>query len=392
MEIKQHERKVLEQRISKPGQIGVIGTIILADGRKFRDVPLSYEAESKTLKLSDSTLSVVQEKYGVSISSDEIAQIDFSDSEEDVFQPSILQIETTTRCNLHCIFCVGRTFEQERMPFPDFEKILNRFSYQLQEIILQGEGEPFLYEDIFRMIAMAKAKARRVSSISNGHLLDRVGGRIIDSGLDELGFSLESIKPEKFSSLRVGGNFAKFDRNVRDFHTIKSGSRLQTILYVSVLRDTIAELERILEWAESVGFDSVKMQPLQSKLSYLPRYSLPLLQNAISHEELTQVMAQFRDRFGETLLKGFFEKKGRRDLVCSMIWEWLYVLVNGDVTPCCFIKQNRQEDFGNLMKQPLDEVLQSKELRAFREKLFSGLIPIDCSGCNLSEPDPMNWK
>lgn len=392
MEIEQHEQKILEQRVNKPGQIGVIGTVVLADGTIFPDVPLAYETENKMLKLSDGSLLFIREKYGVPVSSDDVAQINFPDPKEDIFQPSILQIETTTRCNLHCVFCVGRTFEQERMSLPDFEKILDKFSYQLQEIILQGEGEPFLYEDIFRMIAMAKVKARRVSSISNGHLLDRVGGKIIDSGLDELGFSLESIDPEKFSSLRVGGNFAKFDRNVRDFHRMKSGSGLQTILYVSVLRDTIAELERILEWAESVGFDSVKIQPLQSKLSYLPRYSLPLLQNAISHEELTQVMAQFRDRFGETLLKGFFEKKGRRDLVCSMIREWLYILVNGDVTPCCFIKQNRQDDFGNLIEQPLDEVLQSEHFRAFRENLFSGLIPVDCSGCNLSEPDPTHWQ
>lgn len=104
-----------------------------------------------------------------------------------------------------------------------------------------------------------------------------------------------------------------------------------------------------------------------------------------------QAMAQFRDRLGETLLKGFFEKKDRRDLVCSMI-RGLYVLVNGDIAPCCFIKQNRQEDFGNLIKQALDEVLQSEQFRVFREKLFSGLIPIDYSGCNLSEPDTMNWK
>ena len=265
-------------------------------------------------------------------------------------------------------------------------------SYQLQEIILQGEGEPFLYEDIFKMIAMAKAKAQRVSSISNGHLLDKVGGRIVDSGLDELGFSLESIDPEKFSSLRAGGNFTKFDRNVRDFHSRKHGSGLQTVLYISVLRETIAELERILEWAESVGFDTVKVQPLQSKLSYLPRYSLPLLQNTLSHEELTQAIAHFRDRFGETLLKGFFTKKDRRDLVCSMIRKWLYVLVNGDVTPCCFIKQNRQEDFGNLIEQPLDEILRSEQFRTFREKLFSGFIPIDCNGCNLSEPNSIHWK
>lgn len=250
MEIKQHERKILEQRVNQPGQIGVIGSVSLADGTIFFDVPLSYETESKILKLSDGTLAFIQGKYGVSLSSADIAHIDFPDPKEDKFQPSILQIETTTRCNLHCVFCVGRTFEQERMSLEDFEKILERFFYQLQEIILQGEGEPFLYEDIFKMIAMAKAKARRVSSISNGHLLDRVGGRIIDSDLDELGFSLESIDPEKFSALRVGGNFAKFDRNVRDFHAMKSGSGLRTILYVSVLHETIIELERILEWAE----------------------------------------------------------------------------------------------------------------------------------------------
>lgn len=391
MELKPHEQKILEQRVNKPGEIGVIGRVVLADDTVLTDIPLAYEASSEMLKLSDGTLLFIQEKYGISLSPADITRIAFPDPKENEFRPSILQIETTTRCNLHCVFCVGRTFEQERMSLPDFEKILDRFSYQLQEIILQGEGEPFLYDDIFRMMAMAKAKAQKVSSISNGHLLDRVGGRIIDSGLDELGFSLESIDPEKFSSLRVGGNFAKFDRNVRDFHSMKSGSNLQTILYISVLRETIAELERILEWAESVGFDMVKVQPLQSKLSYLPRYSLPLLQNTLSHEELTQAMAKFRDRFGETLLKGFFTKKDRRDLVCSMIREWLYVLVNGDVTPCCFIKQNRQEDFGNLIKQPLDEVLQSGQFREFREKLFSGLIPIDCSGCNLSEPNSTHW-
>ncbi|EKD65623.1 MAG: Radical SAM protein, partial [uncultured bacterium] len=210
MELKLHEQKILEQRINKPGQIGVIGKVVLTDGTVFTDIPLAYETSSEMLTLSDGTLSFIQGKYGVLLSPADINHITFPDPREDEFQPSILQIETTTRCNLHCIFCVGRTFEQEKMSLHDFKTILDRFSYQLQEIILQGEGEPFLYDDIFRMIAMAKAKAQKLSSISNGHLLDRVGGRIIDSDIDELGFSLESIEPEKFSRLRAGGNFAKF--------------------------------------------------------------------------------------------------------------------------------------------------------------------------------------
>ena len=102
--------------------------------------------------------------------------------------PYIIQIEPTNKCNLNCIMCIRKEVVKKLtgipidMSFENFKTILDKIPSAML-IQIQGQGEPFLNPDIFRMIKYAKTKGTCVYTTSNATLLNKViCKKIIKSG------------------------------------------------------------------------------------------------------------------------------------------------------------------------------------------------------------------
>ena len=83
----------------------------------------------------------------------------------------ILQIEPTTRCNLHCVNC-SRGYDT---PFVDITKetLLELVQkYHPHTIILQGIGEPFMHPDFERVCYIAKQNCTKLITITNGTIIN----------------------------------------------------------------------------------------------------------------------------------------------------------------------------------------------------------------------------
>ncbi len=121
--------------------------------------------------------------------------------------PSSLQVEPTIRCNLKCVMC-DRTFWDRTAPdmtFEEFKGIINQFSY-LRNLQIQGLGEPLLHTQIADFISYAKSRnIVNVALITNGTVLtEQVGQRLIDSGLDHMGISVDSPIASEDEQMRPG--------------------------------------------------------------------------------------------------------------------------------------------------------------------------------------------
>src|SRR4051812_40032732 len=112
--------------------------------------------------------------------------------------PGYIQIEPVGQCNLRCQMC-SIQFRQDGPPFGppafiDFEQyksIIDQFE-SLQDLHLQGLGEPMMHPRYFDMVEYAANKGVKVTTNSNLTLLNpRRAERCVTSGLDCLHVSID---------------------------------------------------------------------------------------------------------------------------------------------------------------------------------------------------------
>src|SRR5947209_1568885 len=92
--------------------------------------------------------------------------------------PSYVQIEPVGQCNLRCQMC-SIQFRQDGPPygppafmeFGTFMRVIDQF-VTLQELHLQGLGEPMMHPRFFDMVEYARGKGIKVSTNSNLTLLN----------------------------------------------------------------------------------------------------------------------------------------------------------------------------------------------------------------------------
>lgn len=117
--------------------------------------------------------------------------------------PRHIFIEVTSQCNLSCEYC-PREKRSEHMDFHLFRSIVDECSsYGPRSFSLHLFGEPLLYPKIMEAIHYIKSKNKRHTILltTNGTVLNKFAGRLLDSGVDRIiwswrsnNFSSETIK------------------------------------------------------------------------------------------------------------------------------------------------------------------------------------------------------
>ncbi|MCI2425585.1 GTP 3',8-cyclase MoaA [Candidatus Acetothermia bacterium] len=123
-----------------------------------------------------------------------------------------LRISVTDRCNLRCIYCVPATGIplHNRNEILTYEEIvrLSRLATRLgiTKIRLTG-GEPLTRRglvDLVRMLALLPL-LDDLSLTTNGTLLARTAAALAEAGLCRVNISLDTMRPDRFSTLTRGG-------------------------------------------------------------------------------------------------------------------------------------------------------------------------------------------
>src|SRR5579885_2789595 len=186
--------------------------------------------------------------------------------------PKFLQVEPVGQCNLRCQMC-PIPFRRDGPPygplafmeFETFTRIVDQFP-GLQELQLQGLGEPMMHPRFFDMISYAVARGIRVGTNSNLTLLNAMRAeRCVLSGLSDLHASVDGATAETYERIRVR---AYFDRIVDNLERlIATRRRLQSEtprvrMVVVAMRQNLHEFPDLVRLAGRLGIDSVFVQHL----------------------------------------------------------------------------------------------------------------------------------
>jgi len=173
--------------------------------------------------------------------------------------------------------CPRTTFSNEwesgDMPLSMYRKISEYFD-RVENIHLQGWGEPLLSPDIFEMVHMAKTKHCSVSLTTNGvNVTPDISKRLIQEGLDIIAISIAGATKETHERIRCGSNFEQLVENIKGLSDLKARTKSKKPkMVISFLMTKInyEELPDIVHLSKNMGVNEF----VATNLDYAPTASL----------------------------------------------------------------------------------------------------------------------
>jgi MoaA/NifB/PqqE/SkfB family radical SAM enzyme len=320
--------------------------------------------------------------------------------------PVCLYLETTNRCNLLCTTC-PRTYAdlepEADMSWELFTRIVGQVP-DIARVVLHGVGEPMLVRDLPRRVRYLKERGAYVLFNTNGTAITLKKGReLAEAGLDELRVSLDAADARTFRLVRGSDDFNRILRNVSAFTEMQRREGLKrprVSLWLTGLKETIAQLPAFVSLAHKVGVKEVYLQrlvyceetpfgmakPDQALFARLTQEEAEHLAAAQAEAAALGIAfnASGAAEPGESLAPKTEESPWS---LCRRPWTVMYFTANGRALPCCIapFSQMGYENYtlGDATQQTLREIWNGQAYQAFRAALQSDAPPKCCAGCGL---------
>lgn len=329
--------------------------------------------------------------------------------------PRALQVEVTAACNLRCRMCLVRyrpalDRASASLSFEAFRAIVDGLP-EVEEVTLQGLGEPLLAPDLFRMIEHASARGIRVGFNTNATLLTRATAeRLVDAELDWLCVSLDGATAATYEAIRDGARLARVEANVRglvDVMRARRAARPRLSLVFVAMRRNVAELPDVVRLAADWGVPTVRVQNLSHSFSDTdPAGAYREIRDHAAHEALwqgasapadggadvaaTRAFARARAVAAGTgvalRLPSLEESPAARPPGtpgCDWPWHSAYVRHDGKVQPCCMLMGGDRAILGDARADGFAAVWRGPAYEAFRAALATSAPPAVCRGCSM---------
>ena len=249
-------------------------------------------------------------------------------------------IEITNRCNLACDFCHGTKRPLGTMPPEDFRRIAEKLRGETSYLYLHVLGEPLLHPQLKELLAIAGELGFRVCLVTNGTLLHKRREELLAAkSLHKVSVSLHS-----FEGNGGAGNLPAY---------------LQQVWEVCLPLSERGVLCALRLWNEGTAprlnsaVEAFLSQRIGRDVESLPR-------DARGNRTLRpNLFLERAERFGWPDLNA--PESGAN--FCHGFTRQLAVLWDGTVTPCCLDSEG-DIPLGNLLSQPLEEILQGERAAA----------------------------
>ncbi len=333
-----------------------------------------------------------------------------------------LGVELTTSCNLACVYCHfaplsrrGKNAEQGLVDgIVDFLK-----TFPVDYVTMSGDAEITLYPEwttVARRIRELGVDLRTISNFSKGIFSDEEVDTF--SQFRQILISLDTSDAALLKKVRYRADLRTITLNMQlvRARAIAMGRQLPEFVCNVVLHDkNLAHAERTVSFALANGFSQVSMvryvdleevsggiNDLKDNPNATPVFQIRdmepealgegirALQRAISlaekHKLMLSIQPDVLDEINVALNGEEITKPAnanhppgtRRTKSCLMPWDFFYVFWNGDVPPCCIVKDTMVD---NVSDKSIAEVINSEEMMDWRRTLLTGDLKPECATC-----------
>ena len=343
-----------------------------------------------------------------------------------------LYVEITSRCNLKCRMCFRNTWVNESfgdLDFTVFEKLMSDPALvDTETVFFGGMGEPLIHPDFAAMVRLASDRGKRTELITNGTLLSEKRVKdLIEAGICEIWVSIDELY-DNYGKIQVGSDFEIILKNLNNFNAFRQGTHVRLGMTAVVMRDNIASLDRIRDFALSFSADDLNLSHMiPNRPEDVPNALWSMCDVAAIREANDRThpifrfenlddrreipMFRFSERHGAELFGSDHEKQREAELfswkgkpfmrrmnTCRFIEENnCFIRWDGDVSPCMGLLHNADtylgmgrrrvwhHSFGNICSGTLAEIWDSEDYRRFRERVrsFNFAPCLYCGGCHM---------
>ena len=330
--------------------------------------------------------------------------------------PLTVNLLVTDRCNQSCVICQAGPRQGPEKP-DQKEKELSRTDLMnlfdqvrsFRPSLFLGGGEPFVREDILKIVKDIKDRGRPAGLVTNG--LEMTPGRsrsLASLGVETVIVSIHGLDSVHDRTTRVQGSFEQSTENIIAF--CRMSWRPRIIINVAITPDNIEEMPSLALLGRRLGVDHVRFEHLlfikegetKEHMDVCMRRAEPSLAHdlavgplaadiafpldfdktvAVSLQKTSQHFGRFVS-FKPILNQGELGTWYRHDEPlnrrCLFIWHSLFIDSQGNVIPC---ERYRGLKLGNIRQEPLLTIWNGPRYLAFRRLIRDGLLPA-CSRCD----------
>ncbi len=316
-----------------------------------------------------------------------------------------LILKPTLRCNANCLGCSSRRSlhksagKDEALSLDHWKAILHEGkSLGLEEIKISG-GEPTLSPILIDLIKEGKRLGLSVRLNTNGGLITKdFAEQLLAAGLDTVCISIYSHRPEVHDVFRQSkGLWNNATQAVRIFAKLRQDRHQDFFLQTMsiILRENFRSLDDLIRLHHQLGSQQMGIAYLEGDFSR--RYLLTKLEILEFQQKVVPRILAFCNTL-EPRIKGIAIDQARRlyspssgkinDFEKGIYWRKGkcrkpstkgLILANGDIHPCNIVEYTHKPVMGNLLKNGLTEIWNSKTWNIYRKKLHE-----KCPNCPIN--------
>ncbi len=267
--------------------------------------------------------------------------------------PSIVNIETSSFCNLQCPMCVREatsSINYSNMAMDLYKKVIDEISEYTDLAVLHNSGEPLMNSNLPEMVRYAdKCNMGTMFSTNAALLTAELSERLINNGLSLMIIALDGVTKKVYESIRKGAEFEQVEKNILVF----------------------------LEKKKALGRNN-------------PRVILQFIEMESNKHELPQFMEKWAKHDVSLFIKPsvVHGRKINRKIEshCDRLWLQTVILSDGTVVPCC-VDYNSDFALGNVNDSKLIDLLTSKKMMEIRKGNRDDPNGFSlCASCNYQPP------
>ena len=188
----------------------------------------------------------------------------------------------TEVCNFKCGYCLPNGYQADKsdnrkfLHIDEIRRLAKGFSeLGVQKIRLTG-GEPTVRKDFFEIIKILKSEAgiKKVVITTNGYHLDQKAKMLVDSGLNGINISIDSLDRDTFKTITGHDRLPEILKGIKILQDLS----FDNIKINAVLLNGINASEKDFEsWAEfiknnKVDFRYIELMQTGDNLDYFKKY------------------------------------------------------------------------------------------------------------------------
>lgn len=317
-------------------------------------------------------------------------------------------------CNFRCIMCeehsphsdlqvIRRMEKRQRrvMPFDLMRRVVRSLAPRgLREIIPSTMGEPLLYKDFERVIALCHEENVMLNLTTNGSF-PRLGAHrwaeLLVPITSDIKISWNGASRETYEKTMLNGDWESALSNIREFvrvrdaHAETGGNRCRLTLQTTFMESTIGELPNLVRLAASLGVDRVKGHHLWVHFDEIRNQDMRRSRNSISRwnaivKKTQRAAAEVKTPDGRAVLLENIALLRENDSAvaggkCPFLGREIWISATGRFDPCCAPDAERRTlgEFGNLHDCDILDIWNGSEYRLLPASYRSRTVCLKCN-------------